>query len=501
MGTFKTLIVKDYDTETFDWTSKVSDDEIAFIISETDKTVYAWYGQRASNMKKYKGGTLATKIKSLYQFYGFKTATVNQGEETGGLKEEIGKLLQGAGTSLSEKERESLKPVAAEACAPAVPMPRPAPAADVRPGAVARVEPAPAVTSKATSRPAPAREVAAVPDAGAASRVAELEEELETERKKAAHKVSRLKEEVDELRASHETEMAAMKKEQDALQQVIDGLKRDLDAASSAQVTAKDVSRLEAELDSLKSSHAAEISDLKKDHAAEIERLAGASAGGDDAKQLAGEIEELKAVQDRLREKNDELKGTVSSLQAEIASLKEKLEAPAATPVDSGAVKDLEASLASERKASEEKIAAKEASIKRLEGSVADLQAKLDAANRKVLEAPAAPVKEDGLDFASLDTIDDAAGGPSLTFVNPYSAGDVGAKVDPLNDLKSFLNTVDPSKPLDPALKSLLSDISTRLEQDDEAVETLEAIKKQVKDKALAGMVDDVIHKILAKRA
>ena len=44
--------------------------------------------------QEIQGRTLSTKIKSQYQFYGFKTITVNQGEEKGALKEEVGRLLE-----------------------------------------------------------------------------------------------------------------------------------------------------------------------------------------------------------------------------------------------------------------------------------------------------------------------------------------------------------------------------------------------------------------------
>ena len=100
---FKTLTVVDYDKETFEYTTKIADNEIAFIISELDKIVYVWTGHRASMIKKYKAGTLATKIKSLFHFYGYKTQTVKQGEETGELQEEVEKLLRGEGTP-AEKE-------------------------------------------------------------------------------------------------------------------------------------------------------------------------------------------------------------------------------------------------------------------------------------------------------------------------------------------------------------------------------------------------------------
>ncbi|HME51112.1 MAG TPA: hypothetical protein VKM55_02735 [Candidatus Lokiarchaeia archaeon] len=95
---FKTLAVVDYEEESFEYTTKISDDEIAFIISDQDKTIYVWTGQNASMIKKYKAGTLATKIKSSFHYYGYKTQTVKQGEETGDLQAEVDNLLQGQGT-------------------------------------------------------------------------------------------------------------------------------------------------------------------------------------------------------------------------------------------------------------------------------------------------------------------------------------------------------------------------------------------------------------------
>lgn len=108
---FKTLTVVDYDKETFEYKTEISDDEIAFIISEEDKAVYVWTGQNASIIKKYKAGTLATKIKSLFHFYGYKTQIVKQGEETGNLKEEVENLLQGQGTPAGEDAGLSTKGV------------------------------------------------------------------------------------------------------------------------------------------------------------------------------------------------------------------------------------------------------------------------------------------------------------------------------------------------------------------------------------------------------
>ena len=109
---FKTLIVANFDKEEFDWTTKIDDSDIAFIIDDIEKIVYVWNGQKVSMLKKYKGGTLATKVKSSYQFYGFKTIIVNQGEETGPLRAEVDALLAGSGAALSDDELENLKPIA-----------------------------------------------------------------------------------------------------------------------------------------------------------------------------------------------------------------------------------------------------------------------------------------------------------------------------------------------------------------------------------------------------
>jgi hypothetical protein len=120
------------------------------------------------------------------------------------------------------------------------------------------------------------------------------------------------------------------------------------------------------------------------------------------------------------------------------------------------------------------------------------------------VEQKEAAKKMAGLDFASLDEIDlkppASDGGAGLAFVNPYSAGELGGEIDPLTDLKSFLNTVDPSKPLDPELKNLLVIISRKIEDDNEIVGDLQKIKRKVKDKKLDALLDETIKKIKEKR-
>ena len=119
---YKTLIVKDFEEEIFDRTSEITENDIAFIISEAERIIYSWNGQHTSILKKYKAGTLSTKIKSQYQFYGFKTITVNQGEEKGALKEEVGRLLETGMHQMSLAETnpvEVVEPAAVAAPAPA----------------------------------------------------------------------------------------------------------------------------------------------------------------------------------------------------------------------------------------------------------------------------------------------------------------------------------------------------------------------------------------------
>jgi hypothetical protein len=44
-------------------------------------------------------------------------------------------------------------------------------------------------------------------------------------------------------------------------------------------------------------------------------------------------------------------------------------------------------------------------------------------------------------------------------------------RIDPLSGLRSFLNTVDTSKHLDPELKKLLDSISKKIEADEEIID------------------------------
>nr|MDO8113918.1 hypothetical protein [Candidatus Sigynarchaeota archaeon] len=199
---FKTLMVQDYDKETFEYTAKIAEDEIAFIISDSDKTVFVWNGQKASKFKLYKGGTLATKIKSLYHLYGFKTLTVNQGEEVGVLKTEITNLLQGRGTKASDEEK---GPSKAAAAVSEHALTRAAQPAVVESRAPARAPPAPVAVEK----PAHPAIVEPVPD----KRVKELEEELEAEKKKATHRYTKLKEEIDALKENYEKRIIEVRAE------------------------------------------------------------------------------------------------------------------------------------------------------------------------------------------------------------------------------------------------------------------------------------------------
>jgi len=139
--------------------------------------------------------------------------------------------------------------------------------------------------------------------------------------------------------------------------------------------------------------------------------------------------------------------------------------------------------------------------IKKLEDKIALLEEENTKSKRQVLEAEKKSDKIEKLDFASLDTIDSGKSKSELSFVNPYSSSSDGAKIDPLMDLKSFLNTVDPSKPLNPELKNLLDSIMKKIENDDTIIKSLESIKKKVKDKKLGKLLDDSIKLIKNKRS
>jgi hypothetical protein len=498
--TYRTLTITNMDRETFDWTTKISENDIAFIISDSDKVVYVWNGQKASNVKKYKGGTLATKIKSLYQLYGYKTTTVNQGEEVGSLKAEIGNLLAGHGTAVTEEGKGQ---------------PKVAPAIAEHPVAA---HPAPAVPAPA-SRPPPARaahvekaEAPAIAEPAMDKRVKELETELENEKKKSAHKYTKLKEEMDAAKENYEkqiaalqadnaaarkgtvdvekynTEIAQIKGEKDSLNVLVEGLKNELEAkeaeAKGGAEADKKIAALQAELDDLK----------------------GVKAKFTDAEKLKTGLEK----------KNAELASTVSSLQAEVAVLKAKAESAEVPKVGTEEIDGLKAQIESlqksldterknldaERKKSKEaleKISESEEKLTKLETKAASAKEESKVAQRKLIEQKEAAKQMDGLDFASLDEVENkpaATGGASLAFVNPYSGGEVGGEIDPLTDLRSFLNTVDPSKPLDPELKSLLDIVSKKIETEEQIIPDLQKIKKKVKDKKLESLLDATIKKI-----
>ncbi|MFX0100213.1 MAG: hypothetical protein ACFFCS_11580 [Candidatus Hodarchaeota archaeon] len=107
---FKTLLVKDFEDETFEWSPIVNEGDIAFIIDDVNRTLYVWHGIKSSMVKRYKAGMLAPKVKSQCQLYSYTTVVVAQGEEPEDLREEIDKLLKGEGELPSEEEQLSLIP-------------------------------------------------------------------------------------------------------------------------------------------------------------------------------------------------------------------------------------------------------------------------------------------------------------------------------------------------------------------------------------------------------
>jgi hypothetical protein len=263
------------------------------------------------------------------------------------------------------------------------------------------------------------------------------------------------------------------------------------------------------------------VEGLKK----ELEQKEAEAKGGAEADKkiaaLQAELDGLKGVKAKLvdadglkaglEKKNAVLASTVSSLQAEVAVLKAKAESTEGQKAASGEidglkkkVESLQKSLDEESKKSkqaQDKVDEYEEKLKKLENKAASAKEETHVAQRKLIEQKEAAKQMDGLDFASLDEVETkpaAAGGASLAFVNPYSGGELGGEIDPLTDLKSFLNTVDPSKPLDPELKSLLDIISKKIESDDQIIPDLQKIKKKVKDKKLESLLDATIKKIKA---
>ncbi|HME56677.1 MAG TPA: hypothetical protein VKM55_31035 [Candidatus Lokiarchaeia archaeon] len=487
---FKTLRVTDLEKETFDYTTQITDDEIAFIISEPEKTIFVWNGQKASMVQKYKAGTLATKIKSLYHFYGFKTQTVNQGEEIGALREEVESLLQGSGTGAGEEVEAPAK----KAPAPVV---KKAPTA-AKAGSSARAS----VPAKVAT-PAKAAPAKAAPAGGADKRVKELQEELENERKKSAQKYGKLTEEMDELKGNLESQIAG-------LQEELEAVKNQATAATDSEGV---ISKLKDEKESLQ----VVIDGLKR----ELEAKEGA-AGEEDIAALKAKNDELASLSEGLEKKSSDLEATISSLQAEITDLKAKGENAAPQETSSEEldelkkrVADLEETMESERKKASEQASEYEDKIKEYEDKIAAVKEESTGKMRELIEeqeaskpvpSPSvpspAPMPAENLDFASLDELESNSSDKSnLAFVNPYAASEIGGKVDPLTDLKSFLNTVDPSKPIDPELKRLLELLSKQIEDDEEIVKDLVKIKKKVKDKKLDALLDDTIKKIKEKQA
>ncbi|MBD3188373.1 hypothetical protein GF325_16175, partial [Candidatus Bathyarchaeota archaeon] len=462
---FKTLIVKDFDEGSFKWTGEITDGDIGFIVDEASRIIYVWNGNKASMIKKYKAGTFATKIKSLYQFYGFKTVVINQGEETGELLAEINKLLAGNGTLPSEDELESLKPTAA-------------PEIDPR---------AQAVTSSRVKTPStPVSTAPVAPPKVDESKVSMLEDELEKERKKSSHKLTKLREEMDTMKAELETKIAKLEGELEKASE-----KPDLGEKLAGKD--KKIAELENQLKSLEKEAESQVKSVKADLNKAREKIVKLES------EARGKPDIDEDMVNSLKSENEKLKSTVSSLQADISSLKQKLDNAESKSGDEGKAAKLEASLEKEKKASTAKIKELEKELSSLketqeskinelktkhEDAIAGMKEEISDLKRKIIEKEEALKEMGELTFAPIDAEDQGQDdGSGLSFVNPYSAGGVGAKVDPLKDLKSFLNTVDPSKPLDPELKNLLEVITQKMQDDNTIIESLKNIKKGTKDK------------------
>ncbi len=105
MGSFKTVIIKDYTKNILDVVTKVEDGDIAFIIDDDLGTIHIWNGQRTSMLNRYKAGMMAPALKSAFHLYDYKTDTVEQGNESERLKEEVAKLLDGKGSGARGEEK------------------------------------------------------------------------------------------------------------------------------------------------------------------------------------------------------------------------------------------------------------------------------------------------------------------------------------------------------------------------------------------------------------
>nr|MDO8085857.1 hypothetical protein [Candidatus Sigynarchaeum springense] len=106
---FKTLFIRDVERNIFDWTTKITDGDIAYVIDSDKAILYVFNGSRTSMMKKYEAGVIAPKIKSVLQLYPYKIMVIDQGEGPAELKVEVEKLLQGEGTPVPEEERKNLE--------------------------------------------------------------------------------------------------------------------------------------------------------------------------------------------------------------------------------------------------------------------------------------------------------------------------------------------------------------------------------------------------------
>ncbi|MHA1791802.1 MAG: hypothetical protein ACTSVI_04095 [Promethearchaeota archaeon] len=466
---FKTLIVKDFDTGTFEWTDTITDGDIAYLIDNSSKIIYVWHGNRASMIKKYKAGTLATKIKSQYQFYGYKTEVINQGEETGELLDEINNLLDGKGHLPSDDELEALKPVEVDKT----------------------LTPTAAVKEKKVVEPK-------------IDQVKELEEELEKEKKKSAHKIAKLKEEMDNQKIE--------------LEKRISNLEAELKEKSKIPDLREDVVKKDKIIDDLKS----KVDKIDKESKSKISKLEkDLSDANEKIKSLSKELESKPKIDEStlkgLEKENEDLKKTINTLQKDIAKLKDDLEKSKNTAVDSKELDKIKKDLEAEKKKSEEKIGKLRKELedmkkkyedeiddlkKKHEDEIAKLKEDAEKTSRKLIEAEQKLKDLETLDFVDVSAMDEnnnSKDSSGLTFVNPYSSGEPGVKVDPLNDLKSFLNTVDPSKPIDPQLKNLLETISEQMQSDETILKSLENIKKGIKDKKLSTLIEDTIKKVKEK--
>ncbi|MBN2149906.1 MAG: hypothetical protein JW839_00540, partial [Candidatus Lokiarchaeota archaeon] len=282
---FKTLFIRDAERNIFDWTTKMTDGDVVFIIDSDRAVIYVVNGSRTSMMKKYEAGVIAPKLKSVLQLYAYKIEVVDQGEGPAELKAEVERLLQGEGTPISPEEGDGL---------------------------------ASAVESLTSVRPGGDAELAGGEKAAAAG-VAARADGYKAKKEAAQAEAAAMKEEYEKRIGELQSANERLQAENEAARNELDALKRDAGEKTRYLELEKEKVRLEAE-------------SARKD-------LEGAAAGLEakirylelEREKLGGDIEasrgELASTRARYEEKVQALQSANDALKQDQATAESELDA------------------------------------------------------------------------------------------------------------------------------------------------------------------------------